>query len=107
MKFFKNNIIKKQNFEWIKKNLDPAKSYIVFENNLRKKNDSIFSDKNLVFKYLRQEDFFWEQVFDKDLVREYLVIQIDPGNEDEMLGKLIGYEFSKETVYYLYKAYSK
>ena len=104
MRSFKSNDIKEKNFDWIKKNLDPAKSYIVFENNLKKETDSIFSNKNLVYKYLSKEKFVWEQILDKRLSREYLVIQIEPGNEDVMLGKLFEYKFSKDIVYYLYKA---
>ena len=104
MRSFKSIDIKEKNFDWIKKNLDPAKSYIVFENNLKKETDSIFSNKNLVYKYLRKEKFVWEQILDKRLRREYLVIQIEPGNEDAMLGKLFEYKFSKDIVYYLYKA---
>jgi hypothetical protein len=101
---FNNNKIEEKSFYWIKKNLDPLKSYIVFENNLKKGTGSIFLKKNPVFKYLRDETFIWEQFIDKNLSREYLVIQIGQGSEDEILGKLIGYEFSKNIVYYLYKA---
>lgn len=104
MDIFKGNTIKAKSFKWIKKNLDPFNSYIVFENNLNKETSSIFIKNNPVYEYLQKEKILWVQVFDKRLLREYLVIQIDPGKEDEMLGKLISYEFSQNLVYYLYKA---
>ncbi|MDZ7667119.1 MAG: hypothetical protein U5K27_17630 [Desulfotignum sp.] len=41
---------------------------------------------------------------DEVLQREYLVVCIGTGNEDEVLGQVMGYGFPRETVYYLYKA---
>jgi hypothetical protein len=104
LRLFQNNYVKEKNFNWVKKNLDPAESYIVFENNIKEKTGSLFSITNPVFTYLNDNKILWEQVLDKDLLREYLVIQIEPGTEDEMLGKLIEYKFSKNIVYYLYKS---
>ncbi|MCP4023905.1 MAG: hypothetical protein GY729_18820 [Desulfobacteraceae bacterium] len=96
----------KKSFDWIKKNLDPLKSYIVFENDLNKQDDSILSESFIAYQYLNEDMLTWQKVFDVKKLKEYLVIQIDPGNEEEKLGKIMGYGFPKETVSYLYKAKS-
>jgi hypothetical protein len=38
------------------------------------------------------------------MLKQYLVIQVAPGNEDEVLGKVIGYGLAEDTVYYIFKA---
>ncbi|MDM8536998.1 hypothetical protein QUF70_09615 [Desulfobacterales bacterium HSG17] len=94
----------KKSFAWIKKNLDPLMSYIIFENNLNKQPDSIFSESLTAYQYLKKENYAWKKVYDSKTSKEYLLIQIESGNEDEELGKVIGYGFPIDTVYYLYKA---
>ncbi len=94
-------------FAWIKKNLDPLQSYIVLENDLNKQADSIFSNVFITYQYLKKENFAWKKVYDSKQLKEYLVIQIDPTNEDETLGKIMGYGFGKDIVSYLYKAEKK
>ncbi|NOX34146.1 MAG: hypothetical protein GXP56_10495 [Deltaproteobacteria bacterium] len=96
-----------KSFGWIKENLDPLRSYIIFENDLNKQADSIFSDSFIAYQYLEKESYIWKKVYDTDCSKEYLVIQIGPGNEDETLGKIMGYGFAKDIVSYLYKAKKK
>ncbi len=103
MDFSDHKIIKKS-FAWIKKNLDPLSSYIILENDLNKQLDSIFSDVFITYQYLKKEKYAWKKVYDSKYLKEYLVIQIDPANEDETLGKIMGYGFGKDIVSYLYKA---
>lgn len=91
-------------FGWIKKNLDPLRSYIIFENDLNKQAGSIFSESLPAYQYLKKAHPDLEKVYDKDTAKEYLVIRIEPGNEDTELGKIMGYGFPKDTVSYLYKA---
>ena len=104
MKKFSNKNIQKGSFAGIKKNLDSSKSYIIFENDLNKEKDSIFSNDIMAYTYLQKEKYSWQKIMDPDLAREYLVIQINPENEDKVLGKLMGYGFPRDIVYYLYKA---
>ncbi len=94
----------KKNFLWIKQNLDSSLSYIIFENDIKKQGESIFDPDHMAYTFLKGEKHTWQQVIDMDLSKEYLVIQIEPGNEDEVLGRLMGYGFPRDTVYYLYKA---
>ena len=53
---------------------------------------------------MQKENYSWQQVIDRDMLKQYLVIQVAPGNEDEVLGKVIGYGFAEDTVYYIFKA---
>ena len=93
-----------KSFGWIKENLDPLRSYIIFENDLNQQADSIFSESLIAYQYLKRKNYIWEKVYDTDRSREYLVIQIEPGNEDKILGRIMGYGFAENIVSYLYKA---
>ncbi|MBU1340896.1 MAG: hypothetical protein KKE44_05430 [Proteobacteria bacterium] len=101
MKFSDLKIIEKS-FSWIKNQLDPAMGYVIFENNLNKQPLSLFSES--LTAYLKKAGYAFKMVFDAQQAKEYLVIQVDPGNEDEILGKVMGYGLPKDTVSYLYKA---
>ena len=104
LKDFSDHKIIQKSFGWIKKNLDPTRSYIILENDLNKQPSSIFSESLIAYQYLKKGNYAWKKVNDAKSSKEYLVIQIDPENEDETLGSVMGYGFSKETISYLYKA---
>jgi hypothetical protein len=104
LKDFSDHKIIQKSFGWIKKHLDPSISYIIFENDLNKQTDSIFLKTLIPYQYLKKGNFAWKKIYDSKYLKEYLVIQIDPGNEEETLGKVLGYGFPKDTIYYLYKA---
>ena len=91
-------------FMGIKKTLDPGVSYLIFENDLTLGKESIFDPSHLPYTYFETNHFTWKKVMDKSLQREYLVVCIGTGNEDEVLGQVMGYGFPRDTVYYLYKA---
>jgi hypothetical protein len=93
--------------DWIKAQLKPEGSYIVFEHAAKADVPSIFAKESRVYTYLAQAQYPWQQVRNKALEREYLVIRIPPGNEEEILGKVLSAGLPKETVYYLYKAGEK
>jgi hypothetical protein len=88
----------------IKKTLDPGASYIIFENDLTLGGESIFDPSHMAYDYFEANAFTWKKVVDETLQREYLVVCIGTGKEDEVLGQVMGYSFPRETVYYLYKA---
>ncbi len=104
LKKYNPDHVKKDSFAGIKNTLDASSSYIVFENDLIKASKSIFSDDIPIGSYLEKEGYSWQKVLDTNLSREYLVIQFKPGNEDEILGKVMGYGLPEDTVYYLFKA---
>lgn len=106
MDFSDGNIIHKS-FGWIKENLDPEWSYIIFENDLNKQADSIFLESDPAYRFLRKVGSALKKVYDMKMAKEYLVIKIEPGNEDKELGKIMGYGFLENTVSYLYKADKK
>ena len=95
---------KEKSFSWIKQNLDPLWSYIIFENDLKKTGTSIFDPDHIAYTCLEKEKYLWQQVIDRDLSREYLMIRIETGHEEQILGKVMGYGFPDGIVYYLYKA---
>jgi len=101
---FSDPDIVQKSFAWIKKNLDPLRSYIVFENDLTKQAGSIFSESLIVYEYLKKGHYAWKKIYDSQGSKEYLVLEIDPENEDEIFGNIMGYGFPKDIVSYLYKA---
>lgn len=103
-KDYSGHKIIRKSFGWVKRNLDPSRSYIIFENDLSKQTRSIFSESLIAYQYLKKKNHAWKGVYDSGSKKEYLVIEIEPGNEDETLGKVMGYGFPGDTVYYLYKA---
>ncbi|SLM28470.1 hypothetical protein MTBBW1_1380017 [Desulfamplus magnetovallimortis] len=102
-----SSLPEKKSFLWIKQNLDPEWSYIVFENSLKRRENSlkssIFDSDCIFYASLAREEYGWLKVFDEERECEFLVIRIPPGNEEKVLGRVLGYGFPEETVYYLYK----
>ena len=86
-------------------NLDPCKSYIVFENRYAPGHDAILDPERGILGALEHEGMNFEQVRDMDAGREYLVVEANPGNEEQILGKLLGLGFPENSAYYVYKAY--
>jgi hypothetical protein len=91
-------------FIWIKQTLEPGASYIIFENDLTQGDGSIFEPSHMAYAHFSANAYTWKKVLDDKLEREYLVVCIGTGKEDEVLGQVMGYGFPKDTVYYLYKA---
>lgn len=94
----------KESFLWIKQTLDPSASYIIFENDLKQQGGSIFDPTHIAYAYLEREKIVWQQIIDMDKSREYLVIRLVPGKEEKVLGRIMGYGFPENTIYYIYKA---
>ncbi len=101
---FSNPEVIRNGFAWIKQNLDPSRSYLIFENNVTPLGHTLFSESLRVYQNLKKEGYVWKKVYDPDLAREYLVIAIESGSEDRTFGKIMGYGFPENTVSYLYKA---
>lgn len=91
-------------FMGIKQTLDPAASYMIFENDPALGGDSLFDTAHTAYAWFDREGYDWQQVWDPDLNREYLVVRIEKGNEDQVLGRAMGYGFPGNTVFYLFKA---
>ena len=94
----------KQNFPGIKQGLDPKAGYIIFEHDLKFQGESIFNLSHSVYGYFNAQSYSWQQVVDMDLAMEYLVVRVPAGQEDKALGKILGYGFSQNIVFYIFKA---
>ena len=57
-----------------------------------------------VYKYLERHHLQWQNVMDRQLQREYLLVLTEPGDEDDMLGRLMACQLPGDIVYYVYKA---
>ena len=101
---FSDSKISRKSFAWIKKQLNPSRGYVIFESDINEQALSIFSESLMAYQYLKKANHAFKRVLDAEKQKEYLVIQIEPGSEDEILGKVMGYGFPKDTVTYLYKA---
>lgn len=91
-----------KDFFWIKQGLDPKASYVIFEHDLNDRGESMTDPGQGVYAFLAAEGLSWEQVIDMDAAREYLVIRVNPGDEDRVLGRVLG--FSETLVFYIFKA---
>ncbi|MFK5951618.1 MAG: hypothetical protein QM498_01075 [Desulfobacterium sp.] len=101
---FSNCTPLKKSFLWIKQHLDPSWSYIIIENDGNPQESSLFKMGHMAYTRLKKEKYTWQQVIDMDVSREYLVIRIPPDDEQKCLGRIMGFGFSGNAVYYLYKA---
>ena len=94
----------KGDFIRIKQGLDPKASYLIFEHDLRSRDESVFTPSHGAYGFLENRGLSWQQVLDPDLSTEYLVIQVPPGNEEKLLGRILGYGFPEDIVFYIFKA---
>lgn len=94
----------KGDFLRIKQALDPGASYVIFEQDLSSREDPILDRSHAVYGFLRDQGLPWQQVEDSDLSMAYLVVRVAPGDEDKVLGKLLGYGLPDNIVFYIFKA---
>lgn len=94
----------KGDFLWIKQRLDPKASYVIFEHHLTGRGETIFSASHGACGFLDRRGFTWQQVVDLDLSMEYLVIRVPPGEEERVLGRILGCGFPENIVFYIFKA---
>ncbi len=77
----------------------------MFENRPGPGNGSILALELRIYSFLEKEKMVWQQVIDMDSGLEYLMVQVRPGIEEQILGKLMGQGLPEYSVYYVYKAY--
>jgi hypothetical protein len=93
-------------FEKIKRGLDPAYSYIVFERCTEAPAESAFRE---VFEALMHMDFgFYERqvLHDKALGRLLLVIKFAPGRSDKIMQAFMNTGLPKDITFYAYGSQS-
>lgn len=91
-------------FAGVKQGLDPKASYVIFEQDLKHQGQSMFHPSHGVYGFFKNENLAWQHVVDMDMAMEYLVIKVMPGKENIILGRILGYGFSKNIVFYIFKA---
>lgn len=94
----------KRDFLWIKQGLDPGASYVIFEHDLKFQGESLFDPSHGAYGFFESQGLSWQQVIDLDLSMEYLVVRVTPGDEDKVLGRVLGYGFPENIVFYIFKA---
>lgn len=94
--------IVEQPFSDVKKRLDASRSYLIFENDLKRSGDSILSEDHRIYRQLAKHRLDWERIKDAD--GEYVIVQTTPGKEDQMLGRIMAGGIPKEIICYVYKA---
>jgi hypothetical protein len=93
-------------FEKIKRGLDPAYSYIVFERCTEASAESAFRE---VFEALMHMDFgFYERqvLHDKALGGLLLVIKFGPGRSDKIMQAFMNTGLPKDIIFYAYGSQS-
>ena len=93
-----------RSFSDVKKELDSSKGYLIFENDISQSDESLFSETLQIYHYLKKHQMIWQKILDNGLEREFLIIQTEPGKEDDVLGRLMAYHLPSDLVYYVYKA---
>ena len=94
----------KGDFLRIKQDLDPGASYVIFEQDLASRQDHILDPSHAVYGFLKDQGVTWQQVEDPGRSMAYLVVRVVPGNEEKVLGRLLGYGFPEDIVFYIFKA---
>ena len=107
MKNFLNKTREKQSFRWIKKNLDPAGTYLVFEKPASFTGAPVVQADSPLFRYLEGKGAAWQEFFDPAVSRDYLVVRVDQEGENESLAGLMGHSELFDATYYIFKAEMK
>lgn len=107
MKNFLNKTREKQSFRWIKKNLDPAGTYLVFEKPANRTGAPLVKADSPLSKYLEDKGAAWQELFDPAVCRDYLVVRVEHEGENEALAGLMGHRELFDATYYIFKAEMK
>lgn len=107
MKNFLNKSREKRSFRWIKKNLDPERTYLVFEKPAGSSGAPVVKPDSPLSGYLEEEGLAWQELFDPAVSRDYLVVRVAPEGENKALAGLMGHSELFDATYYIFKAEMK
>ena len=107
MKNFLNKSREKRSFRWIKKNLDPAGTYLVFEKPASPTGAPLVKADSPLSRYLEESGAAWQELFDPAVSRDYLVVRVEQEGENEALAGLMGHSELFDATYYIFKAEMK
>jgi hypothetical protein len=89
-------------FKKVKKDLDPAFSYVVIERSDVSSNDDSFTDVLDTLTFLRKHDIQW-RVYKGETERlRWLVIKLLPAHAEEVMQEILSAGLKKEMKYYFY-----
>jgi len=87
-------------FEKIKRTLDPAYSYVIFEKSSGSTDEDEFQEVFDVISSLELGNFEWKIHYDKTKGVAILVVKIDPGRADKILEEFINMGIPKDITFY-------
>jgi len=87
-------------FEKIKRTLDPAYSYVIFEKSDGSVDKDEFQEVFDVISRLKLGNFEWKIHYDKTKGVAILVLKIDPGRTDKILEEFINMGIPKDFTFY-------
>ena len=87
-------------FEKIKRTLDPAYSYVIFEKSEGSPDEGEFQEVFDIISRLKLGIFEWKIHHDKTRGVAILVVKIDPGRTDKILEEFINMGIPKDITFY-------
>ncbi len=89
-------------FEKIKRSLDPAYSYLIFEKSLSIGGNDVFQDIIEAIRHLNLEIFDAKIRHDKNLGLSLLVVRIDPNRADHIMQDVLNIGISDDMTFFSY-----
>ncbi len=87
-------------FEKIKRTLDPAYSYVIFEKSSGSSDENEFQEVFDVISRLKLGIFEWTIHHDKTKGVAILVVKVDPGRTDKILEEFLNMGMPKDITFY-------
>ena len=91
-------------FEEIKRNLDPAFSYIVFERDLGLNEGKGFSEVIQALSCLRKKDLGWQIYNDEARGIDFLLVKMEPGQDELIMKKIVDTGLPQDFICSFYKS---
>jgi hypothetical protein len=89
-------------FEKIKRSLDPAYSYLIFEKAFSSLDSAVFQGLIDGITHLNSEIFDSKIYHDKNLGLSLLVVRIDPGRTDDVMQDVLNIGIPNDVIFYSY-----
>lgn len=87
----------------VKRNLDPALSYMVFERDMCLKEANDFSEVIEALSRLRRGELEWELYSDELSGKDFLVVKVEPGQDKLIMDEIIDTGLPEDLTCFLYR----
>ena len=94
-------------FTKVKRDLDPAFGYVVFEKPGGSKDEESFSEITKVLAHVKKKILGREVHFDEDKKRLLLVVKLDLEQGENIIQEFLGVRLPEEITFYVYGSRSK